>query len=157
MGTKRVELNDSVFWCREFYRETVQLWCQVRDRKRAAKRKIKRILTMIENEVARAFPTDSDLVDPLEFVRTATVDESDLGDPDTLGWYAHMHAAIRAIGDQVKTDWRETERRAITSLVLIEKAIIYHVSESMALLGERYWQGLLRELEDGSIGAPPPA
>jgi hypothetical protein len=67
---------------------------------------------MIENEVAKAFPLDSDLVDPLARVRTATVDDSDPDEPDTLGWYAHMHAAIRAVGDQVKTDWRETERRA---------------------------------------------
>ena len=106
MGEPReVELNDSVFWCRELYRETGQLWRQVRDRERlAAKRKIRRILTMIEKEVAREFPPDSDL--------SATVDDSYDDDPDTLGWYAHMHAAIRAVGDQVKTDWRETERRA---------------------------------------------
>jgi hypothetical protein len=59
---------------------------------------------MIEKEVAREFPPDSDL--------SATVDDSYADEPDTLGWYAHMHAAIRAVGDQVKTDWRETERRA---------------------------------------------
>lgn len=153
-----MEWNDSVFWCRELYRESGQLWRQVRDRKRlAAKRKTGRILTMIEKEVARAFAPVSDLVDPLERVRTATVDDSDADEPDTLGWYAHMHAAIRGVGDQVKTDWRETERRAITALMLIEKAIIYHVCESLELYGEEFWQGLLGELENGSIAAPPSA
>lgn len=153
-----MELNDSVLWCRELYRETVQLWRQVRDRKRpAAKRKTRRIVTMIENEVARGFSPASNLLDPLEIARAATVDDSDAYEPDALGWYAHMHAAIREVGDQVKTDWREAERRAITALMLIEKAIIYHVCESLALLGDEFLQGLLGELEHGSIAVSPSA
>ena len=150
-----MELNDSVFWCRELYRETMQLYRQVRDRKRlAAKRRIRRILTMIEKEVARGFPPDNDLIDHLEIVRTATVDDPDANDADTLGWYAHTYAAIRSVGDHINTDWREPQRRAITALMLIEKGIIYHVCESMALVGQEYWRGLLRELEADPTAAP---
>ncbi len=112
---------------------------------------------MIEMEVARAFPPDDNHFDCLNIVRTATAAETDADDPETLGWYAHMHAAIRAVGDHVKTDWREAERRAITALVLIEKAIIYHVRASLALYGEEFWQGLLGELENGPITTPPSA
>lgn len=153
-----MELNDSALWSRKLHRETVQLWRQVRDRKRrAVKRKIRRIVTMIENEVARGFSPVSNVVNPLEVARQATVDDSDADEPDTLGWYAHMHAAIREVGDHVKTDWREAERRAIAAIMLIERAIIYHVSESLALLGDEFWQEMLDELEHGSIAVPPSA